>query len=369
MSDKMLSQQEIEALLSGMAPEEPAAASAEDAAPVSSPTAAAAGETEPAVPLEAAVPVAAASHAAAAAPRATARQAAPSKPVKLYDFRRPDKFSKDHLRALRILHVGFARMVSSSLSSYLRTSAQVRLTMVEETSYDEYIRSLPSPTVMYVCSPDPLPGQIVVELNLNVARAMLDRLLGGTGVSAARAGDMTEIEVQLLRTLGNFLMSSLRDTWASVAPVEPTFQEPQLSPEFVQATLLTESTCTLVFEISVLQESGTISICLPHPTLQPVLDSITSQVWSSGTSHQVTDDVPVAGRDQLAPVALPVAVELGRAELSLRDLLGIQAGQVLRLDTPASGELVVRVGDGVKFLGRAGTTGSGIAVQLTRVLG
>ncbi len=356
MSDKVLSQQEIEALLSGLAADEEAVAApaAPAAAPPVSPAPQAEGDN--AEPF-------------AGGGRAPQRLGAlPPRAVKLYDFRRPDRFSKDQLRALRILHVTFARLLSSALSSYLRANVQVRLTMLEESTYDEYIRSLPSPTVMYVISPEPLPRQAVLEINLPVARAMLDRLLGGNGAASNRSAEMTEIELTLLRTLGNYLMTCLREAWANVVPLQPSFQEPVLSPEFVQITLLTESTVTLVFEVSVLQVSGTMSLCLPHPVLQPVLDALTSQVWSTGMGQPARDNAPIAGSDELAPVALPVVVELGRTELALRDLLNLQVGQVLRLDTPADGELAVRVGEHVKFLGRAGTVGKQLAVQLTRVL-
>jgi len=104
--------------------------------------------------------------------------ASQNRPAKLYDFRRPDKFSKEHLRSLRILHESFARMLGSSLTSYLSAGVQVRLTMLEQGTYDEYIQSLPTPTVIYVVGLAPLPGQAVVELNLPVARVLIDRLLG-----------------------------------------------------------------------------------------------------------------------------------------------------------------------------------------------
>src|ERR671939_260927 len=153
MSDKLLSQQEIEALMSSLTaePDEPAAAS-------------------------------------------VSNHAGSSRPVKVYDFRRPDKFSKEHLRALRIIHESFARGLASALASYLRSAIQIRLTMVEQATYDEYIRSLPTPTVMYVVAPHPLPGNAVVEMNLPVARAILDRLLGGSGVPHSTSAEMTEIE-------------------------------------------------------------------------------------------------------------------------------------------------------------------------------
>ncbi|HEY7068451.1 MAG TPA: flagellar motor switch protein FliM [Chloroflexota bacterium] len=323
MSDKLLSQQEIEALMSSLTVEadEPATASATN-------------------------------------------HGGPSRPVKVYDFRRPDKFSKEHLRALRIIHESFARGLSSALASYLRSTIQMRLTMVEQATYDEYIRSLPTPTVMYVVSPQPLPGNAVIEMNLPVARAILDRLLGGSGVPRGASAEMTEIEMALLRTVGGLLVRNLRDAWSSVAETDPVLQEPALSPEFVQVTLPTETTVMLVFEITVFQTTGTLSLCIPHPVLQPVMENLTSQVWSAGQQPTTAEQPSLNRPERLNPVALPITVELGSVGLSVRDLLALTEGQVIKLDTPSSGNLAVRVGQHVKFNGRPGLAGKNLAVQI-----
>src|SRR5215207_3641438 len=205
-----------------------------------------------------------------------------NRPAKLYDFRRPDKFSKEHLRSLRILHESFARMLGSSLTSYLSAGVQVRLTMLEQGTYDEYIQSLPTPTVIYVVGLAPLPGQAVVELNLHVARVLIDRLLGGSGTPPTRATEMTEIELALLKTIGQFILSSLREAWSNVVPLRPTMQEPVLSPELAQFATMAEATVMLVLEISVFKVTGTVSMCIPYQVLQPVLESLTSQVWFGG---------------------------------------------------------------------------------------
>jgi flagellar motor switch protein FliM len=333
MSDKLLSQQEIEALMSSLTvePDEPAVATV--------------GEAR--------------HH----------HHAGPSRPVKLYDFRRPDKFSKEHLRALRIIHESFARGLASALASYLRSTIQIRLTMVEQATYDEYIRSLPTPTVMYVISPQPLPGSAVIEMNLPVARVILDRLLGGSGSPQSASAEMTEIEMALLKTVGGLLMNNLRDAWSNVVAMEPTLQEPTLSPEFVQVTLPTETTVMLVFEISLFQTTGTLSLCIPHPVLQSVMESLTSQVWSAGASQTAAEEPALTRPERLSAVALPITVELGSVEVSVRDLLSISEGQVIKLDTPSGGNLAVRVGQHVKFSARPGLAGRNLAVQIVGARG
>jgi flagellar motor switch protein FliM len=293
-----------------------------------------------------------------------------NRPAKLYDFRRPDKFSKEHLRSLRILHESFARMLGSSLTSYLSAGVQVRLTMLEQGTYDEYIDSLPSPTVIYVVGLAPLPGQAVVELNLPVGRVLIDRLLGGTGASASRTAEMTKIELALLKTIGQFILSSLREAWSNVVPLRPTMQEPVLSPELAQFATMAEATVMLVLEVSVFKTTGTISMCIPYQVLQPVLDNLTSQVWFGGstTSRVADNDSRSQMGERISQVMLPLTVELGEAELSVQALLDLQEGHLLKLNTNANGPLPVRIDDRVKFVGQAGLSGKNLAVQIVRAV-
>jgi flagellar motor switch protein FliM len=301
-----------------------------------------------------------------AAPTAAAYPAR-GKAVKLYDFRRPDKFSKDHLRALRIINGSFARLLSSSLTSYLRTAVQVKPAAVEQVTYDEYIRSLSSPTVTYVVALAPLPGQAVVELNLPVAQAVLDRLLGGIGIPSTRPREMTEIELALLQKVGGLLLTGLREAWANVVRLQPTIQEPVLTPEFVHVTLPGETTVSMRFEISMLSTTGGLSICIPHPVLQPVLEALTSQVWVTSGARLDEDDRPSA-QEHLTQVDLPVTALLGQAQITMRDLLALSRGTILKLDTAANGTLPVKVGEHVKFRGRPGVNGKNIAVKIDRIL-
>jgi flagellar motor switch protein FliM len=205
----------------------------------------------------------------------------------------------------------------------------------------------------------------VVEINHNVARGILDRLLGGSGMVVNQNREMTEIELALLKTVGGFLANSLRDAWSGVVALEPSIGEPALSPEFVQVTLASETTVMLVFEISLLKTTGTVSVCLPHPVIQPVMDKITAQVWSNASSQKVTSDSPLEVHRELTPVPLEVSVGLGNASLTVRELMKLAEGQVIKLDLLANSSLPISIGDGAKFWGRPGLMGKNLAVQVT----
>src|SRR5689334_16618692 len=120
--------------------------------------------------------------------------------IKLYDFRRPDKFSKEHIRAIQNIHETFARVTASSLSSYLRSTTTVSLSSIEQVVYDEYVHQLSNPTLVNLVELQPLAGRIVVEMNMNIGLAMLDRMMGGAGQAMHRA-ELTDIEMALLRSL------------------------------------------------------------------------------------------------------------------------------------------------------------------------
>lgn len=338
MADKFLSQAEIEALTASLLSDAGIA-------------------DEPAVTSNA-------TSTASATSTATATPTALERSAKLYDFRRPDKFSKEHLRALRILHETFARLLSSVLTSYLSSATQIKLTLLEQATYDDYVQSLPTPTVIYIVGLTPLPGQALIEVNLPIARVILDRLLGGSGSSDVRSPELTDIEMALLRTLGNFIVHSLRETWVNILPLEPTIQEPVLSAEFAQFTALGETTIMLVMEVALFKVTGTISMCIPYPVLQPVMDSLSAQVWMGSSQGARLDDSTLIPGEKLNTVTLPITVELGTTDITVRDLVALREGQVLRLNNSANGSLPIRVGDSVKFLGRPGLNGRNLAVRI-----
>lgn len=288
--------------------------------------------------------------------------------IKLYDFRRPDKFSKEHIRAIQNIHETFARVTASSLSSYLRSSTQVTLSSIEQVVYDEYVHQLSNPTLVNLVELQPLAGRIVVEMNMNIGMAMLDRMMGGTGQVTIRRSELTDIEMALLRTLGATISAGLRDGWTAVADLQPVLVETVLNADLVQAALPGDIAALLLFEVHTLGMSGTISICVPHPVIEPLMDRLNTQAWFSSTSRKSTSE---NDRNKLAEsirdARLPITVELGSTTVSLGELLDIREDDVIRLDRSQEAELPIRAGKRARFVGRPGTLGGNRAVQVTGI--
>jgi flagellar motor switch protein FliM len=299
-----------------------------------------------------------------------------TRPVKNYDFRRPDKFSKEQMRSLQLLHDTFARVLSTSLSTTLRGTISLHLTSVEQITYGEYSEQLPKPTVLYLLSLDPLPGRAVMEVNLPISFAIIDRLLGGPGDvvaprQARQNSEMSDIEVTLLQSLADYFTGALRDAWSDILTLDPRVGDIVFSSELAQAALPNEICVLVIMEIKVLNNSGTLSLCLPYTLLEPIVGGLSAQALVAGSFKSGRREDPLARQRtlrQLERVSLPVSVGLGAASVSVNDILNLEVGDIICLDTPANGTLPMTVDGRARYRVRPGVTGARLAVRVDQVL-
>jgi flagellar motor switch protein FliM len=245
----------------------------------------------------------------------------------------------------------------------------VTLSSIEQVVYDEYVHQLSNPTLVNVVELQPLAGRIVLEMSMHLGTAMLDRMMGGAGQARTRRGELTDIEMALLRSLGSTLAAGLKDGWAAVADLQPVLIETVLNAEFVQAALPGDIAALLLFEVRTLGTSGTISICVPHPVIEPLMDRLNTQAWfSSGSRKAGAQDDRLKLADGLRGAKLPIAVELGSTTITVGELMDLRKGDVIRLDRALDAELTILAGKRARFLGRPGILGGNRAVQVTGAL-
>jgi flagellar motor switch protein FliM len=289
--------------------------------------------------------------------------------ARLYDFRRPDRFSKDNLRALRMIHEAFCRSYGSSLSSYMRATVQIHLSSIEQMVYDDYIQQLPDVTLINIVDLNPLPGHAICEINLEIAFDMMDRLLGGTGADPRQAGaELTDIEYSIFRNLAGQLLVSYREAWASITSLDPQLNEIVMSPQFVRSALPGDMAVFVLCELKVGERSGTITFCLPYTMLESVMDRLSSQSWFTTGSRKASPTSHAEVQRQLRNVSVEASVALGSADLTFSELLNLQVGDVVKLDASVSSELTLRVEGLPKYACRAGLSGRRVGVQVTRTL-
>lgn len=298
-----------------------------------------------------------------AAPRASRRER--GRPIP-YDFRRPDKFSKDHIRSIQSIHEAFDRFVSNYLAAQVRSAVHSELGTIEQTTLGDYLDRLPSQVVLMLAELEPLVGRLILELDFATASRLVDRMLGGAGEERPpfTANTITEIELLLLRELGNGLFRELASAWEQVIQLQPQPCEVVLSGQQIQGLMPSEIVLLVQHQLRLFESEGTFTVVLPSSTLEPVLPRLNARVLFAnprrGTSPQVIADLTA----QLEEVTLHVSVELGRARLTVRDLLALEVGDILVLDQDVAQPLTVFVENQPCFYAFPGLRGRSLAVRI-----
>ena len=288
--------------------------------------------------------------------------------IKLYDFRRPDKFSKDQLRAIQMIHESFARQVTTALSTMVRAMVSAEVVSVDQLAYDEFVRSLVQPTTIAVLEMYPLTGNAVMELNPHLVFSIIDRMLGGKGEPLRKARELTDIERTVVERVLLRMLELLEESWSTVVDVRFRFDSMESNPFFVQICPGTDMVLLVTLKVQVGETEGMINLCVPYIVMEPMVDKLSSQHWFASTGRKDIQGVREILKNRLNAVVVPVALELGHTILSLQDIMQLQEGDVIRLDGTRGDPLGVRVGNRVKFYASPGTVDGAYAAKITEVL-
>ncbi len=284
------------------------------------------------------------------------------KQVRLYDFRSPDKFSKEQIRTLALMHENFARIAQTALSAQLRTALQLQLVSTEQLPYQQFHRSLGDPVVLGVLNMAPLPGNALLDLEPRLVFALVDRLLGGPGISLDLRRSLTEIEASMLRRLLGIFLDSLTEAWRNVGQVRASLESLETNPLFAQFLPPGEMVVVLGFRCQMGKTEGSLRLCLPYSLLEPVLPYLTARYWMLRQAKGESSPQQMA--ENLHPVKVPISVELGRKKLRIGDLLRLKVGDVVVLERKTGEPLDVLVRQRLKFRARPGRLGRFLAVEI-----
>ncbi|KHF39770.1 flagellar motor switch protein FliM [Halalkalibacter okhensis] len=288
--------------------------------------------------------------------------------VKVYDFKRALRFSKDQIRSLSRIHENFARLLTTYFSAQLRTYVQISVASVDQLPYEEFIRSIPKMTILNVFEPYPLEGRLLMEINPNIAYAMLDRLLGGKGVSVNKVDNLTEIETRIMSQLFQRTIDSFQEAWSSVIELDPVMEEIEVNPQFLQMVSPNETVVVISLSTTIAETSGMINICLPHVVLEEVLPKLSVHYWMQEKKKQRQPGEIENIEKNIQKAPLLIQAELGRSEISVHEFLHLGVGDVIELDQLINQPLSVTVGGERKYLAQPGKTKNQIAVQVTELI-
>ncbi|TYR77518.1 flagellar motor switch protein FliM [Rossellomorea vietnamensis] len=286
------------------------------------------------------------------------------KKVKVYDFKRALRFSKDQIRSLTRIHENFARILTTYFSAQLRTYVQISVVSADQVPFEEFVRSVPKMTILNIFDVPPLDGHILMEVNPNIGYAMMDRVMGGKGIGMNKIENLTEIETKIMSNLFERAFDNLRDAWSNIAEIDPMLAEFEVNPQFLQMVSPNETVVVISMNTTIGETSGMINICIPHVVLEPIIPKLSVSYWMQ-TKAKENDPLESEKLEKRIKTAqVPVVAELGSSDITIDDFLMLDIGDVIQLNKRIDAPLTVKVGEIPKFTAQPGEQNKKLAVQI-----
>lgn len=290
--------------------------------------------------------------------------------IRDYDFKRPERVSKEQMRALETLHEAFARNFGAGLSGFLRTIVEVKVASIDQLTFFEFTHSLPTPTCFNLLSCQPLEGNMCLEISPLIIYPIIDRLLGGSNADLfIPQRPLTAIEQRLVNKVLDRAMYALLEAWSNVINMDFKLQESESNPALVQIVAPNEVVVAVSFEIKMGSRAGTMSMCVPYNVIEPVVDRLSNQTWATFKQNKKKSNMRkrLAGHLEAAPIE--VTAVLADTTINLRDLQALEVGDLILTDKLASAPLSLQVEDKRKFIGHLGQYKGNRAFKVNRPIG
>lgn len=301
------------------------------------------------------------------------RKAAPERPeqplLSSYDFRRPERVSKEQLKGLQSLFEAFARELGIVLPPFLRSVVRVDLTSIDQLTYDEFILSVARPTSMSIIDMTPLEGRAVLELSPSMVFPIVDRVLGGKGVSLAAPRELTEIEDRIVYRIVLMILDSWKRSWDQLIEFKMGVVNQESDPLIVQIVAGSEMIILVGYEVFIGDAVGSMNMCVPLMVLNPILDQISQQAhYQRKTTGEVATITRAAIRETVLRTRVNVEAILGETRLNLQDLSRLRVGDVVPLNSNVNEPIRVEVGGVPRFLAQPGRRREQSSVQFVSIL-
>jgi len=290
------------------------------------------------------------------------------KPVKDYDFARPSKFSKEHLRTLEIIFEHYGRLLSTNLPVYLRKNVQIEVMNSEAVTYQEFSNALSNPVLLGIINFAPLQGSIIIEMATNLGYAIVDRMLGGRGEPLEKMRDFSEIELLIMERIFNVCVNLLHEPWQNVVDIQPRLERIETNSQYAQIISPSEMIAIITINVKVGDVEGLMNVCLPYITVEDVIDKLNTKYWYANMQQYDETDYAEAIEILIRKAQIPVKAVLGNSVISVADFSMIQVGDIIRLNRKTEEELDVYVGNIRKFTALPGASGDNYAVRVTEVV-
>jgi flagellar motor switch protein FliM len=281
--------------------------------------------------------------------------ARPREKISVYDFKRPERVGKEQMRALQTMHEGFGRNFGAALSALLRTIVEVKLTSVDQLTYSEFVFSLENPTCFNLVKAEPLEGQLILDINPSILFPIIDRLLGGSTTAAPPARrPLTEIELRLVGRITDLFLKEMQHAWENVVKLQLTVERVESNPQLVQIIPANEVVVLISFELIVGETRGMINLCIPFNSIERISNKLTSNSWVSYSKRPPTPESIRNLSHRLAEAPVEMVVELAQTKIATSDVIGLRIGDIIATEKDVHQPLVVSVEGRPKFHAKPG---------------
>ena len=289
--------------------------------------------------------------------------------VKIYDFRSPQKFSKDHIRTLELIHDNFARIISNYLTGQVRKNVKVKIETVEQVTYEEFIHSVQNPTILTMFKMAPLNGTLLFETNPDFSFQVIDILLGGTGERKNRSREFSDIDKNIMLQVIWGLLSNLKLAWEDILHVEPEIESLETNPAINQTLAPNEPVALIVFSVEFGKTTSFINLCIPYLSIEKVLYKLVVQSWFKNEEDENSlEESRNKLKIGLNPVEVELSVKLGSTQLSVDNFLKLSIGDIVKLDNKCNKPITVMVQDEEYYYAKPGTIGKNMGVTVLEII-
>lgn len=288
--------------------------------------------------------------------------------IKLYDFRSPQKFSKDHIRTLELIHDNFARIISNYLTAQVRKNVKVKIETVEQVTYEEFIHSVQNPTILTLFKMPPLTGTLLFETNPEFSFQVIDILLGGTGERKNTSEEFSDIDKNIMFQVVSELLSNLKLAWEDIFHVEPEIESVETNPAINQTLAPNEPVALIVFSVEMGKTNTFINLCIPYLCIEKLLYKLVVQYWFKSEDDEFEEESKNKLKLGLNPVEVELAAELGNTNLSIDDFLRLSIGDIIKLDNKCNKPIRLLIQDEEYYYGMPGTIGKNMGVTVLDII-
>ncbi|MCK9443579.1 MAG: flagellar motor switch protein FliM [Tissierellaceae bacterium] len=288
------------------------------------------------------------------------------KKIKKYDFKNPQKISKDQLKTLEVIHENLGRYMQTFLTGYLRYPVKIEILTVDQFAYSEFSNALSNPAFLCLIDFLPLNGQILMDISTNVIYTIIDRLLGGDGSDKQEIRSFTEIELSLLKKMIERIVEDFKEAWENVIELQPKLEKIETNPQFAQIVPPNETIALITMNIEIGSVEGMMNLCLPHILLEPILDKLNTRFWFTTSIKEHSQQEIKIIRERILKTRIPLIAELGSTTVTVSDILNLLPGDVIKLGK--RGNIPIRVGSNIKFKGEIGVASNKMAVKIVEVV-